>query len=98
MFELTDTMRQKDDKSFAELLNRLRQGMQNPQDIAKLKSRLLPLDLIPASLPHLYTINEQVHKHNLQTFIDAQAEKKCTISALDTVSGDASEDLKLKIL
>lgn len=98
MFELTDTMRQKDDKSFAELLNRLRQGMQNPQDIAKLKSRLLPLDLIAASLPHLYTINEQVHKHNLQTFIDAQAEKKCTISALDTVSGDASEDLKLKIL
>ena len=41
LFELTEIMRQKDDKEFAELLNRLREGKHSEEDIAILKQRLL---------------------------------------------------------
>lgn len=39
VFELTVVMRQQEDKSFAELLNRLREGLQTKSDIDELKSR-----------------------------------------------------------
>lgn len=39
MFELTQIMRQKDDKSFAELLNRLREGYHTDEDIEELKKK-----------------------------------------------------------
>ena len=39
LFELTE-MRQKDDKEFAQLLNRLREGKHSEDDIAILKQRL----------------------------------------------------------
>ena len=38
IFELTEIMRQKDDKKFAEILNRLRLGDQNKDDIKVLKT------------------------------------------------------------
>ena len=41
LIELTDIMRQKDDKLFAELLNRLREGKHSEKDIDCLKERLL---------------------------------------------------------
>ena len=41
LFELTDIMRQKDDRPFAELLNRLREGKHSKNDIECLKQRLL---------------------------------------------------------
>ena len=41
LFELTEIMRQKDDKEFAELLNRLREGKHSEEDIAILKQRFL---------------------------------------------------------
>ena len=37
MFQLKQTMRQREGKDFAELLNRLREGNQTKEDIAKLK-------------------------------------------------------------
>ena len=40
MYELTQIMRQKDDKKDAELLNRLREGNHTKNDIACLKARL----------------------------------------------------------
>lgn len=39
MYELTEIMRQKDDRDFAEPLNRLQEGLQTDEDIAKLKMR-----------------------------------------------------------
>ena len=38
LFELTDIMRQKDDRPFAELLNRLREGKHSKNDIECLKT------------------------------------------------------------
>ena len=38
IYELTQIMRQKDDKTFAELLNRLRTGHQTQEDIKLLKN------------------------------------------------------------
>ena len=41
MFELTEIMGQKDDKKFAELLNRMREGKHTKHDIANLNRRVL---------------------------------------------------------
>lgn len=41
IFELTEIMRQKDDKQFAELLNCLREGNHSENDIAILKQRVV---------------------------------------------------------
>jgi len=38
-YELTEIMRQKDDKTFAEALNRLSRGQMTPEDIALFQSR-----------------------------------------------------------
>ena len=53
LFELTDIMRLKDDKPFAELLNRSREGKHSKNDIECLKQRLLrqrPQDNIGGSV------------------------------------------------
>ena len=44
LFELKEIMRQKDDKSFAELLSRLGEGKQSDDDIAVLKQRLVSVE------------------------------------------------------
>ena len=41
MFELTEIMKQRESKQFAELLNRLREGKHSKEDILKLKERLI---------------------------------------------------------
>ena len=43
LFELTEIMRQKDDKEFSELLNRLREGNHTRNDIEVLKERILKI-------------------------------------------------------
>ena len=41
MYELTEIMHQKDDKAYAELLNRLREGKQTEHDLAQLRKRFI---------------------------------------------------------
>ena len=41
MFELYDSMRQKESKVFAEILNRFREGRHTENDILKLREKLL---------------------------------------------------------
>ena len=56
MFELNEIMRQRDSKLFAELLNRLREGIHTPDDILKLKERVVQEDISnPIDAPHLLT-------------------------------------------
>lgn len=76
----------------------MRKGLQSSADVATLKTRIKPADSIPSSLPYLYTINAQVDEHNMQAYVNAENRKKCTISAIDTVSGDVNDDVKQKIL
>ena len=68
LFELTEIMRQKDDKQFAVLLNRVREGKHSDDDIAILKQRLLNVtpenDNYPINTTHLFTTNASVDAHN----------------------------------
>jgi len=57
LFELTEIMRQKDDKEFVQLLNRLREGKHSEDDITILKQRLVNVrpgqDNHPMNMAHL---------------------------------------------
>ncbi|KAM7431258.1 hypothetical protein ABFA07_018152 [Porites harrisoni] len=59
LFELTEIMRQKDDKQFAELLNRLREGNHTQNDIEVLKQRILKIkhsqENYPIKITHLFS-------------------------------------------
>jgi len=57
-------MRQKDDKEFAQLLNRLREGKHSEHDITILKQRLLNVrpgqGNYPMNMAHLFTTSASV--------------------------------------
>ena len=63
MFELDQTMRQKDSKVFAEILNRLREGKHTQDDILKMKQRIIEENSIsdPMDAPHLFIQNKKVN-------------------------------------
>ena len=90
-------MRQKDDKEFAQLLNRLREGKHSEDDITILKQRLLNVrpgqDNYPMTMAHLYTTNASVNDHNNALYTPTKADK-AQIKAVDIVVGDISDDLK----
>lgn len=74
MFELTELMRQMDDKDFAELLNGLGEGKQTQDSITVLRLRLLKSKPgepnYPASLAHVFSSN---------ALVNASAMKLCSI-------------------
>ena len=90
-------MRQKDDKQFAELLNRLREGKHSDDDIAILKQRLL--NVTPENgnylinTTHLFTTNASVDAQNNALYTLSRTEK-AQIKAVDIIIGDISDDLK----
>ena len=90
-------MRQKDDKEFAQLLNRLREGKHSEDDIAVLKQRLLKVgpgqDNYPMNMAHLFTTNASVDAHNNSLYTLSKADK-AQIKAVDIIVGDISDDLK----
>jgi len=99
MFELHEIMRQKESKQFAELLNRLREGKHIPDDIVKLKQRILKANSssYPIKAPHLFIQNAKVNDFNERvhrTIIGT----KYTIKAHDSVIGANSTELRDKIL
>ena len=96
LFELPDIMRQKDDKQFAEVLNRLREGKHSEHDINCLKERLLHTvpgsENYPMETTHLFTTNASVNAHNNGMYAKCESDK-CQIKAIDIVVGDISDDL-----
>ena len=66
IYQLSDIMRQKDDKKFAELLNRLRTGTHSQNDIKLLKHTKTANKHLKKkeSIPHFYPTLQQVHLHN----------------------------------
>ena len=88
LFELTEIMRQKDDKEFAELLNRLREGNHTQNDIEVLKERILKLrpgqENYPINMTHLFSTNAQVNNHN-NTIYQASHTDKAQIKCIDIV-------------
>ena len=97
LFELTEIMRQKDDKEFAELLNRLREGNHTQNDIEVLKERILKIrtgqENYPINITHLFSTNAQVNNHN-NTIYQASHTDKAQIKCIDIVVGDMSDALK----
>ena len=103
IYELTEIMRQKEDKSFAELLNRLREGIHTEGDMDTLQSRIMKGNQVSTpdlQTPHLFTTNKEVTEFNKMVFNQANVHSKCTITAVDTLSGDSDTlpDIKSKIL
>ena len=90
-------MRQKDDKEFAQLLNRLREGNHSENDISILKQPLLNVrpeqDDYPMNITHLFTTNVSVDAHNNALYTLSKADK-AQIKAVDIIVGDISDDLK----
>ena len=64
--ELTEVMRQKDDKYFVELLNRIRTGNASTEDETVLKSRFIKKDdpNYPVNELHMFAENAPVKIHN----------------------------------
>ena len=67
LFELTEIMRQRGDSTFAELLGRLRIGLQTNEDIKLLQSRIISRDDPSISqIPRIFSLNADVDSYNNQ--------------------------------
>ncbi|CAG2240378.1 unnamed protein product [Mytilus edulis] len=99
MFELHTIMRQAENKSFAELLNRVREGKQTTEDIDELKGQGIAVDSedYPWDAPHLFTTNERVDSYNC-TIIHRSPNPVYSIKAKDKFVGSAPPSMKTKIL
>uniref|UniRef100_A0A8W8LNP2 DNA helicase n=1 Tax=Magallana gigas TaxID=29159 RepID=A0A8W8LNP2_MAGGI len=98
MYELTEIMRQKDDKEFAEILNRLRKGKHTTDDLAKLKGALTTNDSKLSNIPHLFATRKEVFGFNEKIFSQSSSEMKVVIKAIDWVIGCPNEALHPRIL
>ena len=98
MFKLTEIMRQRESRFFAELLNRIREGKHTPSDIATLKERIIQDNINnPIDGPHLFIQNAKVDEFNERVH-NAAVGNKYRIKAQDSVIGANSAELREKIL
>ena len=97
MFELSEVVQQREDKHFAEILNRIREGKQTHDDIKILKEHILKRGIdhpdYPITSTHLFSTNTAVDEHNHEIYHKSSNEK-VEIKAIDIVLGDLSNDLK----
>ena len=95
---LTQNMRQKDDLPFTNMLNRIRIGIRDPDDIATLTARtLIAIEQEPwASAVHLYSKVENCDRHNmkkLRELTNASGDHVYTITAKDSCSSATDAEL-----
>ena len=99
MFELSEVMRQREDKDFAEILNRIGEGKHTEADIDVLKKRILNLSPqhpdYPINSTHLFSTNMAV-EHNHDIF-HKSANEKVEMKAIDIVLGDLYDELKERL-
>lgn len=88
---------EKDDMSFAELLNWLKEGNCTENDIETLKRSVLTIKPghlnYPIHANHLFTTNELVNSHNNAVFHNTPTDKT-QVKCIDLTVGDISDDLK----
>lgn len=84
MIELTEIMRQKDDKPFTELLNRIRSGTQTEADIQCIQSRSITHSdsNYPHDALHIWAENKPVDEYNAARLSQIPAQQY-TITAID---------------
>ncbi|XP_078357307.1 uncharacterized protein LOC144642199, partial [Oculina patagonica] len=99
MFELHEIMRQRESHQFAEILNRLREGIHTENDLNILRARIIedPNMNYPRHAPHLFIQNDSVDEFNRSVYNSA-AGKKYIVKAVDSVIGTQSEELKARLL
>jgi hypothetical protein len=94
-YELTQIMRQKNDRMFAELLNRLREGNHTQSDILCLRERIVnENNAITHDIPHLFCTREKVNTHNIAMLEKIEPAHKIIVNAIDEISGDVNSTLK----
>ena len=100
MYELIEIMRQREDKDFAEILNRVREGKHSNEDLNVIKTRLVSLNANAQPTldeTHLFTTNKAVDLHNKAVY-DKCSQPKAEVKAIDIVIGDISDELKRTML
>ncbi|VDI33111.1 Hypothetical predicted protein [Mytilus galloprovincialis] len=99
MTELTIIMRQRENKEFAELLNRLREGNHTSNDIELLKTQCIEENTTnyPHDTPHVFFSNKKVNGHNA-TIFQKTTSVKTTAKAKDRLIGNYKEDVITKVL
>ncbi|CAH1276883.1 PIF1 [Branchiostoma lanceolatum] len=84
MIELTESMRQKEDQDFANLLMRVRKAACTESDINILKSRVISkTDPYPSEALHVFRNNKEADDHNLK-HLTKLSSKVFHIKAIDT--------------
>lgn len=86
MIELDEIMRQREDRMFAEMLNRLRTATHTEEDICTLKSRIIsPLsEIYPNDALHIFATRNDIDHHNAQ-MLSKQTEEKIEISSINKI-------------
>ena len=92
--ELCEIMRQKDDISFAELLNRVRTGQQTDEDITLLQFR--ETSAPPEDILHVFTTNASVDQYNNER-LECLPTQKFTVMAHDSKKDTTTGTLTVKL-
>ncbi|CAC5403199.1 unnamed protein product [Mytilus coruscus] len=92
-------MRQRENKEFAELLNRLREGNHTSKDIVLLKTQCIEEgnENYPHDTPHVFFSNKKVNEHNATIFQNNKS-VKTTVKAKDRLVGNYKAEVSTKIL
>ena len=95
MFELDEIMKQRESRQFAEILSRLREGIQADNDLNVLKTRMIGVSdpNYPRHAPHLLIQNDKADEFNL-TIYNYSPGRKYTVKAVVSVIAAQSEELK----
>ncbi|CAF4902863.1 unnamed protein product, partial [Rotaria magnacalcarata] len=99
LFELTEIMRQKDDKSFAIALSNIAKGTMTLEDINLLKSRIVStenLEMIEDAIM-IFRSNAEVDAYNTKVLVSLNTEG-ATANAYDFCVGDGLASIKEKVL
>ncbi|XP_077265248.1 uncharacterized protein LOC143899122 [Temnothorax americanus] len=97
LFELTEIMRQKEDKNFIEALNNLARGTMSENNIDLLRSRETTEDDIPIDAVRLYSDNRSVDIYN-KLKIDLKDGIAYEFEAIDSVLGKVNSKTRNKLL
>ncbi|XP_076461676.1 uncharacterized protein LOC143294132 [Babylonia areolata] len=95
LFELTEVMRQKDDKIFADILNRIREGHHTRDDEEMIKSCIK--SGVPHNMLHLFISCRLVSEHNIKS-LDRLQSPESHLKARDSMMGEVSAALKAELL
>ena len=98
LFELTEIMRQKDDKAFAEILNRLHIGIHTKKDLDMLETRRVTQEQSEQlhHLPHFFPTRNRVESYN-EYVLKASSQYAFTVTAIDIPPSDISASTQEQI-